>query len=177
MIVWRADKNVLELVEDVKKKHHLPRLAEARVALCFNDSKPFVKGRFNWGKVQKFSNVAKLWHAQDECYDFLINLCGEAWIGVLDNAQREAWVDLCLTRCDVEYEPVMVEENGKKKPVKDEWGRVQYTEVMKRDENDIPRWKTLPLDINVYQDNVVRYGCWCPDLNDLKSAVLQGDNK
>lgn len=172
MLSWFANQEVQELLEVVKNKHHVPRLADARIAVCFEDSKPFVGDRFNWGRVRKFSQSAKLFHPDNKKYDFAITLCADAWVSVLDAKQREALLDLRLECCQVEYVPVTTEENGKKHVVKDEWGRVQYTNEFKMDD-DGPKWKVIPLDLNVYQANVSRYGCWCSDLLDFKNSLLK----
>lgn len=169
MLIWQADNEVHGLVESVKNKYHLPRLQAASIAVVFSDAKPFIGDRFNWGKLQKFSPLAKLF--QPKKYDFVLNLSGDAWLSILNGIQREAWVDLHVSRCWVEYEQVIIEENGKKRPAKDEWGRIQYTDQIKFDEDGEPRWKILPLDLSVYQDNVSRYGCWCADLSNLKEAI------
>ena len=170
MMVWSVNNDINTLINEVKEKHHHPRLAEAKIAAAFCDSKPFIGGRFNWGKTAKFSTLAKLWHPEDKKYDFLITLCADAWHGLLNAEQREALVDLRLTCCQVEYEKVMEEINGKSKPVKDEWGRIQYTDVIKTDEDGAPKWKVGKLDLNVFQDNVLRYGCWTQDLLDFSEV-------
>jgi Putative phage metallopeptidase len=175
MLLWHADKDILQILDKVKTQYHHPRLEQASVALCFNDSSPFLKGRFNWGKTSKFSAVSKLF--QDKKYDFLISLCGDAWHSVLASEQREALLDLHLTRCEAEYEAEIIEENGKKIPVKDKWGRIQYTNVMKVDDEGFPRWKVLPLDLDTFTENVVRFGCWCQNLLDFKSAIKQKENE
>jgi len=167
--VWQANLDVVQLVEKVRLKNHVPRLELASVAICFSDTKPFVGGRFNWGKVSKFSPVAKLYHAK--CFDFLITICADAWVSILDESQREALIDLHLERCQVDYEPVCEEINGVKKPIKDEWGRIQVTDVIKTNDDGSPKWKVDPLDLNVFQSNVLRYGCWCEDLIEFKTAV------
>ena len=171
MLIWQANSEVHKLVETIKIKNHLPRLQEAKVAVCFNDAKAFIGDRFNWGKVAKFSPMAKIFQPEDRRYDFCVTIASDAWVAVLDEKQREALLDLHLERCQVEYVPVMIEENGKKIPVKDEWGRIQYTDQIKMDEDGIPKWKIVPLDLNVFQQNVWRYGCWCYDLADFKTAI------
>jgi hypothetical protein len=169
MIVWQANNEVKELIEQIKQKNHCPRLSEAKIAICFNDGKMFVKNRFNWGKVQKFSNLAKLWHHPR--HDFLINVPGDIWTDILNENQREALVDLHLSRCGVEYEPETIEENGTKKVVKDEWGRVEYTDIIKTDDEGNPKWLVYPFDLEVISSNIGRYGLWCEGLADLKTAI------
>lgn len=177
MQVWPANQEVFTLVDKIKNLHHIPRLQLASVAIEFTDSKAFIKDRFNWGRVSKFSASAKLWHPKDKRYDFLISLSGDGWNSVLNAGQREAWVDLHLVRCSAEYKPMVIEENGKRHPVKDDFGRIQYTEEMKFDDAGNPRWRILPLDLNVFQENAQRYGCWCQDLLDFKSALNEEDHR
>jgi len=173
---WAADVSVLDIFNKIKEKYHLPRLAEAEIAVCFVDQKPFNKGRFNWGKVRRFNSVDKLWHPDHKRYDFLIMIPCDAWRDVLNSEQKEAFADLCLTRCSVEYEPVVEEVTVKgmvkKKVVKDEWGRIEFTNDIKRDkETGEPKWKILPLDLHVFGDNVKRYGVWCDEILSFKEVV------
>lgn len=169
---WTAGLEVINLFNTVKTKHHLPRLELANVALCFMDCKPFIRGRFNWGKVMKFSPIMKLWHPQHGKYDFMIMLVADAWHSILNSYQKEAWADLCLTRCGVEYIPVTaVDEHGKNKVVKDEWGRVEYTNEIKFDDDGVPKWRVNPLDLLVYTENVLRYGPWTEPILEFKQAV------
>lgn len=167
-LLWQANSDIVQHLEELKEKHH-PHLETARIALGFVESKPFIKGRFNWGKTSKFSKLAKLW--QEVKYDFCIVLCSDAWHDILNTEQRDALLDLHLSRCSVEYEPAIVEENGVKKVVKDEFGRVQYTTEMRFDDEGIPKWTVLPLDLNVFADNASRYGLWCDELLEFQSAV------
>jgi hypothetical protein len=170
---WQAGTDVTDLFHEIKTKHHLPRLEMARFAVCFTDTAPFLKGRFNWGKVQKFTPMAKLWHHEDMKYDFLVVLCGEAWQNILDMKQREALVDLHLTRCDVDFEPEMAIDpiTNKNTVVKDEFGRIQMSTNVKVDDDGVPKWKVHPLDLHVFTSNVTRYGVWSEELLDFKKAV------
>ncbi len=173
--VWAGDENVFALVNKVKEQYHLPRLQAARIAVSFVDSKPFIGGRFNWGKVSKFSAAAKVWHGDE--YDFLITLSDTAFNDVLEGKQREANIDLLLNCCQVEYVPEMETKGAKPKPAKDKWGRIIFTDEIKLDEEGDVKWKVVPLDLHAYQDNVVRYGCWCEDLLDLESAIKSVDSR
>lgn len=171
MLVWRANEEVFNLLNQVKEKNHHPRLQQASVAVCFNDSPPFRKDKFNWGSVSKFSPLAKLW--QGAKFDFCITLSSDAWITVLDNPQREALLDLHLTRCSVQRIPETVVENGKKKVIKDEWGRVRYTEEIKLSEDGEPIWIVEKLDLEVMQENVKRYGCWLDCFSEFKDVLIK----
>ncbi len=166
---WKASSDIAELLNTVKEKHHAPRLAQASVAVCFDDSKPFVHNKLNLGKVFKFNELNKLW--QIAKHDFCIVICSDVWYSLLRDPQREALLDLQLTRCEVQYLPVTQEVNKKKKVVKDEWGRIQYTQDVKLNEAGEPIWRILPLDLDVFAKNVRRYGLWFDDLVDLKQAI------
>ena len=169
---WTAGPEVVTILEEVRAKNHNKRLENAKVALCFNDSKPFIKERFNWGKASKFSSLAKLWHAKDKKYDFQILLPADGWYQVLQGEQREAWLDLHLCRFRPEMIPATVEENGKKKVIKDKFGRIEYTDEIRLDEQTgEPIWKVDPLDLHVFAENAKRYGVWCECLQEFKEAL------
>ena len=162
---WKASQEVVDLVDGIIKKHHLPRLSEASVAVCFDDTKPFVKNKLNLGKVTKFSPLAKLW--QNQRHDFCLSIPSDLWHSILQHQQREAYLDLQLTRCEVEYvAEEITDANGKKHKVKDEWGRVQYTDVIAQDEEGNPKWKVVPAGLEVITKNFRRYGLWMESLEE-----------
>lgn len=166
---WKAPSEVSELLELVKQKHH-ERLADTSIAVCFEDSKPFINNKLNLGKVTKFSPLIKLW--QNKQYEFCFLIPMELWNSILKGQEaRCAYLDLMLSRCTYEFMPEEVEENGKKHKVKDEWGRIQYTKIPKLDFEGNKKYKVLPLDLEVFADNVRRYGLWCDQLLDLKEAI------
>ena len=74
-----------------------------------------------------------------------------------------------------EYIPEIIEENGKKKKVMDEFGRVQYSQVPKTDKEGKVKWKIDSLDLEVFAKNVRKYGLWQEDLLTLKEAILAAD--
>lgn len=169
---WPAGNDVLALLDEVKEKNHHPRIAQAKVALAFVDTKAFVKDRFNWGKASKLSAAAQLLHPKDKVYTFQIILPADGWYQVLQGDQKEAWLDLHLSRFRPEMLPAMIEENGKAKPIKDKFGRIEYTNEIKVDEKTgSPIWHCDPLDLHVFADNASRYGVWCETLQDFKSAL------
>src|SRR5262252_14220 len=167
---WKASADVQESMLAVKRAHHSPRLDQAAVAVCFEDSKPFIRNKLNLGKVLKFSDLSKLWHGQK--LDFCLVLCSDVWYSLLVDLGREALLDLQLTRCEVEYLPVTVEVNGRKKVVKDEWGRVQYTNQMRFNDVGDPVLRVEILGPPVFASNVRRYGLWFDDLVDLQHAIV-----
>jgi hypothetical protein len=174
---WQAGNDVLKLLEQVKEKTHSPRLEMASITLCFEDSRPFKKGKFNWGRVVKLNPLAKLFQQKDKQYDFLIMTSADAWHEVLSGTQREAFIDLHLTRIQPEFLPNFIEENGKKKPVKDKWGRVEYSNEVKCDEEGNPIWIINPLDMFVMADNYRRYGPWCEEHRYFRETIERTPQK
>jgi hypothetical protein len=167
--IWKAKQEVVDLLDSVKEKHHLPRLQVASVVAIFSDSKPFIKNRFNWGTVKKFSPFHALWLSQK--HTFCITICADLWHDILNANQREALLDLHLTRCEPVFLPETIEENGKKKVVKDDWGRVQFTDQVKLDDEGNPKWQIAPLDVLVLTKNVQRFGLWTEELTEFAKVV------
>lgn len=168
--IWKAPANVYDLLQEIKEKHHHPRLEQAKIAVAFNDAKSYIGDRINLGKVSKFSSFNKMW--MGEQYDFSIILCSDVWHSILNPMQREALLDLHLTCCQVEYIPETVVEGTKKNVVKDEHGLTKYTNEMKLDDDGNPKWKRIPLDLYVFCDNVSRYGLWCQPLTELWGVMV-----
>lgn len=166
-----APSQVRQHVDILKEKYH-PHLSQAKIAVAFTDTKPFVKDRLNLGKVSKFSKSAKLWHPKEKKYDFCIYICTDVWYEILNtDAQKEAFLDLKLCQCRVNYVPEFYEENGKKFPVKDDFGRIQYTNEIKLDKDGEPSWKVTPSDLKVFGENIRRFGLWFEDLLELKEII------
>jgi hypothetical protein len=169
--IWKANQEINETLQALKEKYHLPRLDDASVVVAFTDTKPFIKNRFNWGTVKKFTDFQKIWSAED--HTFCIILCADMWHDILNPEQQQAWLDLQLTRCEPVYVPETVEENGKKKVLKDDYGRVKYTDEIKLDEFGKPKWQIAPLDLVVFTKNVRRFGLWCEPLMEFGSILKE----
>lgn len=175
-MTWQASSDIFDLLNAVKNKFHKKRLEEAEIAISLNQTKPFIKGRLNLGKTSKFSPIAKIWHPRDKQFDFHISICADVWVDLLNDHQKEAILDLHLTRCDAEFIPQIIEENGKKQKVVDDFGRIQYSEEMKRDAEGNPKWKVNPIDIITITDNISRYGLWYSDLVEM-GDIIKNDKK
>ena len=169
-VLTKAGPQVCNLLNEIKAKNH-PHLETALIACGIVDTKPYVHNKLNLGKVSKFSKGMKLWLPKETKYDFLVTLVADVWFGLFNEQQKEAWLDLLLTRCQVEYEPNCVEINGKLKPVKDEFGRVEYTDKPKTDDSGQFAWKVAPLDMAVIASNISRYGVWFDSYVQLKVAI------
>lgn len=160
--VTKAPPTVYDILGTILPHHQ--RLEQASIGICLTDAKPFRAGRINLGKVTKFSEFAKIW--QGEKKDFCITLCADVWYQILNDAQREALLDLLVTCCDVEYEPLTQTINGKEVKVKDEWGRVKYSDQIQCDDEGRPKWKIQPLDLSVFAQNARKYNLWLKDVID-----------
>lgn len=157
---WVCPRNIGDLVCTIQEEYHSPRLDGAKITVAFEDSKPFLNDQLNLGKVVKFNSYNKLWQSQGP-FDFGLILCATVFTSILESdLQKEALIDLLLQRCGVHYVPELIVENGRKKPIKDEYGCVKYTNEIKRDENGNPKWKLLPLDLIAFSKNFARYGLW-----------------
>ena len=168
--VWKAPNQIIDHLEEIRNKAHLPRLQDVPVAVALSDGKAFIKNRLNLGKVQKFSDFNKIW--QKDSHDFCITLVMDVWESILNNNQRDALLDLHLTRIEPVYEPEIIIENGKKIIVKDDMGRTKMTENIKLDKDGNPKWNVLPIDLVVITRSIRRYGFWFDDLVELQKAVV-----
>jgi hypothetical protein len=174
MNVVKAPAPVVDLFREVTEKHHFPRLETAQIGICFTDAKAFRGDQINLGKVSKFTSQNRIW--QDVKRDFCITLCSDVWYQILNDEQREALADLLLTCCDVEYEPVTEVVGNRKKPVKDEWGRVQKTDEIKYDDEGNPKWRVKPLDLIVFAENARKYDLWLKEvIEGLEPLTVQND--
>lgn len=156
---------------DTETKRPLSSTGDRKNSSGVHGRKTIRQDRLNLGTTSKFSSFAKIW--QRDVYDFCIMLCSDLWHQICDDNQRMALLDLHLTRCQVEYVPQTVVEGKKKRIVKDEWGRVQYTDQMKTDDDGNPKWYVAPLDLVVFSENGRRYGMWYEDLASLANALKQ----
>lgn len=171
--ITKAPPQIYDVLNEVISSHS--RLEQASVGICLTDAKPFRAGRINLGKATKFTASAKIWHGEKK--DFCITLCADVWYQILNDSQRKALLDLLLTCCDVEYEPLTQEVNGKEVKVKDEWGRVVYSDKVKCDDEGRPKWRILPLDLYVFAQNAKRYDLWLKDIIDeLDNLAVVGDS-
>jgi hypothetical protein len=166
---WKAPQDVQDLCSQVVQKSH-SHLEQASFVVVFTDSKPYTRDRLNFGKVSKFSDFNKLF--QSTKYDYCINICADVWRDIISPQDHMKLMDLLLSCCTPEYEPETVEENGKKKTLKDEWGRVKYTNQIKYTEEGVPKWLVTPLDIVAFVDNAHRYGLWFEEhVGSIKDVV------
>lgn len=173
------DSDVYQILKEQIRIHH-PHLEEAKIVIYVND-----KNKLNGQKVviaESSKASTKLKASIDA--DFTITIYAMAW-GNLNPEQKKACMDHELYHCGVQYVPVTEESSdsggaapGKKKGkkpkakvVKDEFGRVQYTNEIKRDENGVPKWKLIPHDLEEFRNVVEHHGFWDEDLQYFKAVM------
>ena len=170
MAIWPADKAVIELLEEVKFKAHLPRLEKLKFCVSITDGPAFVKDRLYLGRVTRIPECYRM--RQKEPADFEITISGGTWGEILKKPeQRAALLDLHLTRVQPVYKNEVIIENKKRVVAKDEFGRIKKTEEVKVDKNGEPMWTIDPLDMRVIVQNIRRYGFWFDDLAEVFSVV------
>lgn len=166
---WKAPDNVWNLVNEVKAKHH-PCLHKALFAVSLDDSKSFIKDKINLGNVVRFSDFQQIW-MEGLKYDFCIQMCSEVWHDIFNKKQREALIDLQLSRCSVELEPQMDMKKGRRVIAKDNHGLIKYSGKNKLDSNGNLKWVISALDLPIFTRNAERYGLWIAK-NELKDTIL-----
>lgn len=169
---WLADSNLNSKLENLIEKYHQQRIVtpagQCKIAIALTDSKAFVNDKINWGKIKKFNRFNKVWMHQD--FDYCIVLSSDL-LSILKDNQKEAIIDLHLSRIHPQYEPNKVTEDGKKVIVKDEYGRIEYSDQIKLDKDGNPKWFVDSMDLQVFANNIKRFGFWCEDLVNFQNAI------
>jgi len=164
--IWEAPKDMRELFERVRHDHHQPRLAQASIWVLVTDA-PGVRGdQVITTTVHKCSAAEKLASG----HDFRIVVRSETWANLAD-PQRLIAADEALCQCGVKYVPQTVEVNGKKEILKDEWGRVLYTDQISYDEQGVPRWKLNKPDAALFYVLLGRHGEYCEAAENVTRAL------
>lgn len=173
MSMWELEHNSqpYKIMNTMIQKNH-PHLQEAKIILYATDRNRL---RANNVVVASASRApAKLKASTDA--DFTITIHITPWSD-LNQAQQTACLDHELMHCGVHYEPVK-EQVGKTrqgkartKIVRDEYGRVQYTNEIKRDDDGAPKWRMIPHDLEEFRDIVERHGLWDQSLQEFKKAI------
>lgn len=167
-LVWPAPLEIFEKLKEVKDKSH-PKLESVSVVVELSDAQPFKNNRLNLGNIRRFSAANKIWQKGD--FDFCITLVGEVWQTILKGEQCNALLDLHLTRIEPVCKPQVIVENKKQITVKDDFGRIVFTDEQKLDKHGNLRWRIVPVDLGVLAQNVRRYGFWFDDLIEFHNVI------
>jgi hypothetical protein len=163
--VWQAPDDIRRQVESIKDQHH-PHLSAATIWVLCSDSKAVRDNRIVVTTSRRCTKTEKL----SSGHDFKITVFTESWSS-LPNAARTIALDEALCRCGVRYVPAMVEVNGKKEIIKDEWGRIIYTDEIDYDKEGVPRWKINQPDAGVYFGLLTRHGQYAQEVENISRAL------
>lgn len=153
MSFWLADKSVTDLLEEIRDEYH-PHLMEARIAVLFSDKRKVSGNMIILGCMKKVSGEDKVLSN----FDFKMVLSAMDW-AELGSKQKRALIDHELSHADVERVKLTEMVGGRKKPVKDEHGRVVYTQEIKYDDDTgRPKFKTKGHDFENFAHIAKRYG-------------------
>ena len=163
--IWEAPPEIRRALDEIKKENHA-HLAHASLwALC-SDGKALRNNQFVVTQSKRCSQTEKLSSGSD----FKVIVMMDAWSQLPDAARRVA-LDEALCRCGVKHVPQTVEVNGKKEVVKDELGRVIYTDEMEHDKEGRPKWKINPPDAGLYYAMLQRHGKYSEEAENTSRAL------
>lgn len=164
--VWNATAQICDLGRKVKEQFHHPRLALASIWWLLCDSKPIQSDRFVAVKIQRCNKAEKL----ETGHDFKVMVIAEAW-EMLTNDQREQALDEAMCRCGVKYIPQMIEISGRKEPIKDDLGRIVYTDQIAYDNEGNPKWKIEQPDAGLFYAMLLRRGQYSEEAHNVLLAL------
>ena len=173
MSIWEVEQGSenYALMRELIAAHH-QILAEAKIIIYCSDKNKIKSNNIIIAEASRAS--AKMKASVNA--DFTVTIYAGPWSD-LTAEQKKACMDHELMHCGVHYEPVK-EVVGRSrtgtprmKVVKDEHGRTQYTNEVKRTEDGIPKWKLIDHDLEDFYDIVHRYGLWNENLRSFKQAM------
>jgi len=165
--VWQAPPNVRVLVERIKSHH--PHLGQASIWVLMSTASAVTCNRFVATRASLCTKTEKL----ESGHDFKIIISSDAWQKLTD-AQREVEIGKALCRCGVRYEPETIEINGKAHVVKDDLGRVIYTDEIAYDKEGRPRWCVNKPDAEIYFSLFKRRGAY-DESTDNACRLVRGE--
>jgi len=179
MAIWELEQDspAYQIARELISRYH-HHLAEAKIVLYASDKNKVKCNKVTCAEASKASSKMKA----STNADFTITLFMTPWSD-LNGDQKKACMDHELTHCGVHYEPV-TEQVGtarrsgraRTKVVRDEYGRVQYTDTIKRDtETGEPKWRLYPHDLEEFRDIVQRHGIWDESIQSFKEALDSRD--
>jgi hypothetical protein len=163
--IWEAPEEIRRMAEQIKLEHH-PHLSQAGLWVLCSDGKAIRNNQLLVTQSKKSTKTEKLSTGRD----FKIIVMMEAW-SLLPDAARRIALDEALCRCGVKYVPQTVEVNGRKEVVKDELGRIIYTDQMEYDTEGVPRWRINPPDAALYYPLLVRHGQYAEEAENVTRAL------
>ena len=166
--IWEANEDIKRLLRDIKNEHH-PHLSTASIWVLCSDGKAIRDNHVIATTTQKCTNTERL----SSNHDFKITIMMETWAHLTDKG-REIALDEALCRCGVKYVQQKMDINGRKEVVKDELGRIVYSDEIEYDKEGIPKWKINKPNAGLYFDLLMRRGAYSEE---AENAVRALDNK
>jgi len=149
--VWEAPRAIQDTVKRLRKAHH-PHLEQASIWVLCSDRSPLRRNKF----VPTVTTLCTKTEKLSSGHDFKITISMDGWQRLTD-PQREIALDDALHRCGVKREPETIEINGKAVVIKDDLGRIIYTDEIAYDKEGRPRWQIMPPDGEVFFGMLRRY--------------------
>lgn len=163
--IWEANEDIKRKLREIKKEFH-PHLSLASIWLLCSDGNAIRDNHVIATTTQKCTRTEKL----SSSHDFKITIMMETWAHLTDKG-REIALDEALCRCGVKYVPQKMEINGRKEVVKDELGRIVYTDEIEYDKENNPKWKVNRPDAGLYFDLLMRRGTYSEEADNAMRAL------
>lgn len=152
--IWQAPEDIRAELNRLKDEHH-PHLAAASLWVLCSDAPGIRDNQLIATQTKKCTKTEKL----SSGHDFKVIILTETWSKLTDE-QRSVALDEALCRCGVRLVPETVEINGRREVLKDDLGRVIYTDEIDVDKLGNPKWKINRPDADLYFALLARHGTY-----------------
>ncbi len=163
--IWEAPIEIRNRLNEAKNAEH-PHLTQASLWVLCSDSKAIRDNRVIATQTRKCTKTEKL----SSGHDFKVIIMMETWANLTDT-QREIALDEALCRCGVRFLPETIEINGKKEILKDDLGRIIYTDEIAYDKEGIPKWKINHPDAGLFFPLLARHRQYSEDAENVVRAL------
>lgn len=162
--IWEATVKIQQQVKQLRDQHHT-HLHQASLWVLCSDAKAIRDNHIIATQTKKCTNTERL----SSGHDFKIVIMMEVW-SLLTDEQRAKAIDEALCRAGVKRVPQMIEINGKKDVVKDDFGRIIYTDEIAYDKEDRPKWKINRPDAELYFGMISRHADYNEEAENVQRA-------
>ncbi|MEX2673027.1 MAG: putative metallopeptidase [Phycisphaeraceae bacterium] len=152
--IWQAPEEIRKQLQLIKDEYHT-HLAPASMWVICSDGAAIRDNQLVATQTKKCTKSEKL----STGHDFKIVILMETWAKLTDD-QRHLALDEALCRCGVRMVPETVEINGRREVLKDDLGRVIFTDEMDVDKLGNPKWKVNRPDAELYFKMLARKGTY-----------------
>lgn len=155
---------IYKQMDAIKREHH-KHLEGARIIMFMDYSEPSGSA-LTFGTASLASSQVKALSGAN----FVITINALAWDN-LDEEGRTALLDHELSHCHVCLKPM---KDGRE-TIRDAFGRVQYTNQVKRDADGNIQYRIIPHDVTEFISIVKRRGLWMENLQKMRATMQQLD--